>query len=254
MLAGYRLRARQMQSILCVALASAAFIVCAASTAAAVPAADVAPAALERALFPCHGTVDIDIRAAVPRDADAACEGARRALVFLARAGLGPPPGTTIEITTEMPAELGGRAVGCYLRETRRILLLPFQAFEAGGQWFQMPTDLELYKSVAAHEIAHAVVGCHSEPARLPVAAHEYVAYVVTLATMEPRLRERLLAKFPGTGFGNTLQINEINYIANPNQFGADAWRHYLRRSNGAAWLREIISGKVVQELPSEGP
>jgi hypothetical protein len=73
-------------------------------------------------------------------------------------------------------------------------------------------------------------------------------------ATMEPGLRKHLLARFPGVGFTSTLQINEVSHFANPNQFAVDAWRHYLRRRDRAAWLREMMSGRVVQELPRDGP
>ncbi|MDO8903221.1 DUF6639 family protein [Hydrogenophaga sp.] len=209
---------------------------------------------VESALKRCSQSGSVVIQAAVDADAQMACEGVERALQFLARMGIDPPPSTAMDIVEELPGELGGRAVGCYLRETKKILLLSYHTFEAGGEWFRVPVDRELYRSAAAHEMAHAVVGCHAEPTGLPVAAHEYVAYVAMFATMDPVLRERLLAKFPGTGFVNTLQINDINHIVNPNQFGVDAWRHYLRSTNKAAWLREIITGQVVQELPWEGP
>lgn len=49
-------------------------------------------------------------------------------------------------------------------------------------------------------------------------------------------------------------EINDVNHIADPNQFGVDAWRHYLGRRDRAAWLREIIAGNVVPEFPKEGP
>ena len=117
-----------------------------------------------------------------------------------------------------------------------------------------MPVDHELYRAVAAHEMAHAVVGCHASPPSLPVAAHEYVAYVALFATMEPRLRARLLARFSGTGFSSTLEINDMNHFANPNQFGVDAWRDYLRRQDRDAWLREVIAGRVVETWPTDGP
>jgi len=212
------------------------------------------PSAAEPPLHACPGAGQVLVRAAAASDAQTACEGVQQALLFLARAGLSPPPSTTVEIVPELPGELAGRAVGCYLRETRSIRLLTYEAFEAGGQWFRMKVDRDLYRSVAAHEMAHAVVGCHSEPRLLPVAAHEYVAYVVLFATMEPGLRQRLLAKFPGSGFSSTLQINDINHIANPNQYGVDVWRHYLNRPNRSAWLREVISGQVIPEFPRDGP
>jgi hypothetical protein len=50
------------------------------------------------------------------------------------------------------------------------------------------------------------------------------------------------------------LQINDVNHIADPNQFGVDAWRQDLGRRDRAAWLREIIAGNVVPEFPKEGP
>ena len=80
-----------------------------------------------------------------------------------------------IDIVDELPGELDGRAVGCYLPATGTVLLLSYAAFEAGGEWFKAPVSPELYRAAAAHEMAHAAVGCHTAPQRLPVAAHEYL-------------------------------------------------------------------------------
>jgi hypothetical protein len=210
----------------------------------------------EQALQACPANPPVVVQSAPidARDAVTVCEGVDRALQFLARAGLASPPATTVELVQQLPPELGDRALGCYLRNTGKIQLLTYQRFEAGGEWFQMQRDRELYRALAAHEMAHAVVGCHSEPRKLPVPAHEYVAYVVMFATMEPVLRGRLLARFSGTGFSSTLQINALNHLANPSQFGVDAWRDYLRRPAKEAWLRDVIAGRVVQEWPDDGP
>lgn len=116
-----------------------------------------------------------------------------------------------------------------------------------------MSPSWELYRAAASHEVAHAVVGCHSEPRRLAVAAHEYIAYVVFFATMDPQLRSELLTKFPGAGFQTAGQISDISHIVNPNQFCVDSWRHYLRVSNRAQWLGRIIAGDVVPE-PTDDP
>lgn len=240
--------------LLTISIAGAAIGLAIPASSAATHFADPRAETFEPAPQPCPGPGGIVVRAAAPADARMTCEGAARAVRFLARAGIAPPPSTAIAVVQHLPGELRGRAVGCYRRASRDILLLSYQAFEAGGQWFRMPADQELYRSAAAHEMAHAVMGCHSEPQGLAVAAHEYVAYVVLFATMDPVLRNRLLAKFPGKGFVNTLQINEINHLVDPNQFAVDAWRHYLRRRDRAAWLREMISGRVVEALPREAP
>lgn len=201
----------------------------------------------------CPIAATVVVWGAVAGDRDVVCDGARRAIEFLGRMGLRAPPIMQIEVVEALPGDLGGRAVACYLL-TKKILILNYSAFEYGGNWFRLPVDRELYRSAAAHEMAHAVVSCYSEPSQLPVAAHEYVAYVVMFATMDQELRKRLLAKFPGKGFSNSLQINDLSHMVNPNQFAVDSWRDYLKRRDRDAWLLEIIAGRVVPELPREGP
>lgn len=210
----------------------------------------------EQALQACQATPQVVVQSPgiAARDAETVCEGVERALQFLARAGLASPPATTVELVQQLPTELGDRALGCYFRNTRSIQLLTYRQFEAGGDWFQMQRDRELYRALATHEMAHAVVGHHSEPRTLPLPAHEYVAYVVMFATMEPEVRDRLLARFPGPGFGSTLEINGINHLVDPSRFGVNAWRDYLRRPAKEAWLRDMIAGHVVQEWPSDSP
>lgn len=248
------LQAVFMQWILFLLIAAATFATARAESAPAASAERDAASDAELLRYACPAAPGVVVRSAAATDARTVCEGVERALTFLDRAGLAAPPGTHIEIVSRLPGELGGRAVGCYQVETRSIQLLSYDAFEAIDRWFRTPVDRELYRAVAAHEMAHAVVGWCGATRRLPTAAHEYVAYVVLFATMDPGLRERVLAKFPGTGFTSTLQINDVAHIADPNQFGVDAWRHYLRRPDRAAWLREVIAGNVVPEFPKEGP
>ncbi|MFO1327402.1 MAG: DUF6639 family protein [Rubrivivax sp.] len=182
------------------------------------------------------------------------CDGAARALRFLGDAGLRLPELTRVHLVDEMPGEMAGRAVGCYLRDTRRVMLLRWSAFEATGHWLRWPVEPALYRGAAAHEMAHAVVGCHVDDRALPVTAHELVAYVTLFATLDADLRERVLARFGGHGFDTPLQINPIVYVADPLQFGADAWRHYRRQRDGAAWLRDVVAGLVVPEFPTDAP
>jgi hypothetical protein len=223
-----------------------------------VRAADPAgvPAALEAQVadHECNGAARVRIRSASAADARVVCEGAQRAHAFLTKAGLKVPQETVIEIVERLPGDMDGRAVGCYIPATRRIFLLTYQAFAATGTWFREPVEPELYRAAASHEVGHAMAACNAESERLPLAAHEYVAYIAMFATMEPRMRQRILGHFPGTGLANSLQINLLVYLVDPLQFAVDAWRHYLRKPDKAAWLREIVAGEVVPAWPSEGP
>lgn len=202
----------------------------------------------------CTAEWSVRVRAAAAEDAQAACEGAQRALGFLRQVGLELPRETLIEIVERLPGDLDGKAVGCFIPAARRVMLLTYRAFTATGTWFRVPVDLELYRAAASHEVAHAMVACNADSGRLPLAAHEYVAYVTMFATMEPRMRQRILNLFPGRGLANSLQIQLFVYLVDPLKFAAEAWRHYLRQPDQAAWLRDIVAGRVVEEWPSDAP
>ncbi len=189
---------------------------------------------------PCPGLPGVAVHGGAPADAVTVCEGAARAIAFLRRAGLQPPASTTFEVVDALPPDLDGHALGCYLRGSRR--------------WFRVPADREMYRGVAAHEMAHAVVGCQPGGREASVAAHEYVAYVTLLATLEPATRRRVLDRFAGRGFDTVLQINDIVHAVDPQQFGVDAWRHYQRRADRAGWLRDVVAGGILPILPSEAP
>lgn len=203
---------------------------------------------------PCPGLSTVHVRSAAADDAALACEGAARALRFLADAGLVLPDTVQIELADQLPGDMRGQAVGCYEPGLRRIVLLAYPAFAATGSWFRQPVEPELYRAAASHEVAHAVAACNATAAGPPLAANEYTAYVVMFATMAPDLRRRILAAFPGRGLANTLQIHPFVYLVDPLQFGVDAWRHYLRRADGATWLRDLVAGRIVQDLPADGP
>lgn len=213
------------------------------------PPADAAEPAEHR----CPSAPTVTVLTPDPVDVPAVCDGAWRAIGFLAAAGLQPPEGARIELVERMPEGLRDNSAGCYIRGARRILLLRYAAFAQRGHWFGLAVDRDLYRSAAAHEMAHAVVGCHAD-LYLPGPAHEYVAYVTMFATMDPAVRERVLARFPGTGFDSVMQINPTVYFLDPLQFGAEAWRHYLRQPDRAAWLREVVAGRAVPEMQLDVP
>jgi hypothetical protein len=189
-----------------------------------------------------------------PAEADLVCAGGARAFGLLQDLGLALPARTTVTLVARMPGELRGRALGCYEPDDGSVLLLDRAAFDATGGWFGQPPDDELYRSAATHELAHAVIGCQPRPRPLPVPAHEYAAYVAMFATMQPALRARILARDPGHGFDQALQINSLVYAVDPLHFAVEAWRHYQRRTDRAAWLRAVIAGEVVVDLPTDGP
>jgi hypothetical protein len=76
--------------------------------------------------------------------------------------------------------------------------------------------------------------------------ANEYVAYVTMLSTMPAALRDRVLANYPGTGYDNDVQIDDIIYLMNPMRFGVEVYRHFLKPGNGRDYLWRLLEGKAL--------
>ncbi len=184
-----------------------------------------------------------------PDEAAPACAGARDAFGFLGRLQLERVRPVLIEVVSEMPEDLRRDAVGCYAPRTHRLLVLEMARFMDRGRWFGVPTSETLYRSVVAHEVAHALVGCHLDGRQLVTSAHEYVAYVAMFATMDPATLEAVFAAMPGPGFTYDAEINDMRYTLDPMAFGVEAYRHWLRQPDGFGFLRQVIDGKVVPEL-----
>jgi hypothetical protein len=202
--------------------------------------------------YVCPDTKQVKVVAHSQSDAESACIGATRALRFLGKVGLSVSSTVTIEVVAGLPGELAERAVGGYLRQSGRVLILSFDSFQRGGSWYQLPTTAELHRAVFAHETAHAVVSRNSGAIDLSIAAHEYVAYVVLFETMDPRLRQTVLKKFPGNGFASAAEISELAHTVNPNQFGINAWKHFRRKQSRHAWIREVVAGEAIAAVVAD--
>lgn len=185
-----------------------------------------------------------------PLSVAGACAGAADAFGFLSWLERDPNEVIRIELVAKLPSELRPDAVGCYARGSRRLMVLEPALFMQRGTWFAIPVSLRLWRSVVAHEVAHALVGCHLHERALAGAAHEYVAYVTMFATLDDATRGAALAAMPGEGFSHDAEINDFRYAFDPMRFGVDAYRHWLRQPDGRAFLRSVILGSIVPEMP----
>lgn len=190
----------------------------------------------------------LTVIAEVAADATQACDGATAALAFLAMAGTTAAPPIVIEVAARLPAGVSATAIAAYSRRTGRITVLQYDRFLRLGEWFKVPIQRDLYRSLFAHEVAHAAAMALSGPAGLDTGAHEYIAYVAMFATMTPALRERVLARFDEPGFSYDQQINSMVYAFDPEQFGVDAWRHFAELRDRTAFLRRVLDGQALRE------
>lgn len=204
--------------------------------------------AADASTLPCQG-VAASVQTHQPETTAIACAGARDAAGFIGRLKLDAPRHVLIELVKQLPPDLRRDAVGCYATQSQRLMVLEMPDFMARKRWLGVPTSAKLYRSVVAHEVAHALVGCHLGARSLASAGHEYLAYVAMFATMDGPTREAVLAAVPGEGFTHDTEINDMRYTLDPLVFGVEAYRHWLRQPDGEQFLRRVIDGQVVPDL-----
>lgn len=178
-------------------------------------------------------------------EAGAACHAAAEALRFLGANGLGTDGEVEIHLVSRLPKEELGDAMGCYDHRDRQIHVLDLAICRGKARVFDLPVDEELHRSLIAHEVAHAAAARNFTAAKPALAAQEYIAYVTQLAILSPDTRERILARYPGTGFETTAQINSTVFLMEPNFFAVQAYRHFLKPENGAAFIRRLLAGEL---------
>lgn len=178
-----------------------------------------------------------------------ACDGVNDACRFLAPLGLTQPPRVPEQVVDELPIDLRADAAGCYMSRTRTVHVLTLPRFLGRGKWFNVPTSPALYRALVAHEVAHAIVGCHLGERTLPSAAQEYVAYVSMFATMDADTRAGVLSAMPLDELDHDAEINDMRHAFDPMRFGVEAYRHWLRQRDGMAFLDEVIRGRIAPEL-----
>jgi hypothetical protein len=183
-----------------------------------------------------------------PGDRQLACEGAGAALGFLEGIGLDVSGKIEIEIVSSLDGNTSGTAAGCYLAGSHKVMVLNYQKFLAFGDWFGIPIDHALYRSLVAHEAAHVVAACHFQYPNPTIQAQEYIAYVTMFATMEPRQRASVMMRYPGKGYETEQQINATIYLCDPMRFGVQVYRHFLKDGHGADYLRAVLAGSVLAQ------
>ena len=178
-----------------------------------------------------------------PQSATLACDGAKRATTFLRAQGLDVSADIRIRLIAQLANE---NAAGHLVASSREALVLNYAEFLKLGEWLRVPVNAEIYRALVAHEVAH-VVAAHNFRIRRPrVEAHEYIAYVTAFATLDKAQRERVLDQFSGDGFDTEQQMNTTIYLCDPMRFGAEAYRHFVKKGRAADYFRLILSGRVL--------
>lgn len=204
----------------------------------------------------CVGT-NTTIVADSEYDTYLACAGAADAVAFLSQQGLTVDTVMRIDVLdtvfTQAAENPSFRVLGQF--DARRNLILVTSTkgqreMAAEKPIFGVPYEEALFRSVVAHEVAHAIAEDNfqvDEPTRL---AHEYIAYIVQLATMPLPLRQRILDHHQVQAFATEMEINPIVYGLNPDVFAVKAYRHFLSSGVGVTFLQTLLNRDLISIFP----
>jgi hypothetical protein len=186
-----------------------------------------------------------------------ACPALSAVLGWFARHGYGVEPVVTVvfeaTVTIDTRDASGGpdsgtaEVSGFYDNrlDTVRVASASRRADKTRAPW-GIPWGAPIAHSILEHELAHAVMAdlLGAAYGRVGRAYHEYVAYVVQFAVMDPALRGAVLAANPGIEpFPGREAVNGILLAADPEGFGIRA-HLYAQTPDGAALLAEILDGR----------
>ena len=107
-----------------------------------------------------------------------------------------------------------------------------------------------LLDSVVVHELTHALFMntlCGSETC---LAGHEYVAYAMQIELLSTQDRQTLIGALPKPSPLELTWFTDERSIETPEQFAANAWRHFSQPGFGCAFVRAVVAGDSV--FPSE--
>lgn len=178
------------------------------------------------------------------KDGDLACQAVGSTLAFMQSIGFHVDTRFTIELVDHPLRLHGSEVTGTYDSRHLYIKVPNFsQAQRVAGRHlpFGMFMSHEIWQSFIAHEVAHAVAQANFQLAKPSIAAHEYIAYVVQLATLPKDTREDLLERFDNSPFRHERQINRVFLELDPEVFAVKAYRHYLAQPDPSVFFQRLL-------------
>ncbi|NMT63592.1 DUF6639 family protein [Marinobacter orientalis] len=181
-------------------------------------------------------------------DGELACQAVGKTLEFMGSQGFLVNTVFTIDVV-DRPLSLHGTEVkGTYDSRSFHIEVPNFSQAQLMAHRhppFRMSMCHTMWQSFVAHEVAHAVAQANFQVPKPSLEAHEYIAYVVQLATLPEALREQLLEAFDNPAFRHERQISRIFLQLAPEIFAVKAYRHYVAQPDPQAFFQRLLNRRL---------
>jgi len=176
------------------------------------------------------------------------CKAAQHATELLKQCGIESSIMLNIMIQDELIHPSGLPVFAFFHSPRNQIEITDFEAFKKlvkpDSAYYKLPMR-DLYESLIAHEVTHAITCQVIHDSDCPRVAHEYIAAVIQMASMNDASRQMLLDAFPRSTPVELEMFNEFSFYSAPQWFIANAYRHYNKLENGCEFLQRILNGEI---------
>ncbi len=203
--------------------------------------------------YRCRGVL-VDVVAGSRREIQLVCATARRTVQLLARSGLRLDSALRVHLVDQIRTEENLRCFGRFHPDERKIEVLglgPMQETRHACPRYAAISLQAAFRSVVAHELAHALVDQRRPTVPLQRTAQEYIAYVSEISVMPPVVRRAFVGAAPAAGISSLDYFSELFLAIDPAGFAVRAWRHFRASKDRHRMLADILSG--VTKFPVTG-
>ena len=171
------------------------------------------------------------------------CTASVRALNFLERYVLHPV--RTIRIgVVDYPLESTGHPIyGRFDSRSDRIQVMSLDAIlqsVTAPTLYEEALDLELYRSVIAHEVTHAVVQYNSHSAQITTTAQEYLAHATQIAVLPEARRSRIIAAANVGPWESDDVISEVYTAMALTRFAVKCYLHLMAHQEPITFVQML--------------
>lgn len=195
----------------------------------------------------CEG-ISIHAPSVDQNEVESVCRAAHHAIELLRQCGIETSKGINISVQEKLVHPSGFPVFAFFHSPENQIEITDFEAFKKlikpDSAYSKLPARA-LYESLIAHEVTHAIAYQLIQDSNCPNVAHEYIAAVIQMSSMDEDARQIFLDAFPRTTPVELEMFNDFTFYSSPQWFVANAYRHFYQTDKGCQFLLDILSGEV---------
>lgn len=197
--------------------------------------------------YRCDIESEVVVETSSPAALTVVCQGAERAIRFLAQYRLHPKRAIRVQVVEQGILCEGNDAFGSYDARSERVELMSYRAILDQVECPEMygePFDATHYAGVVTHEVAHAVVQHNLLARQISPAPQEYLAHATQLAVLPKARRNRIIQANDVGPWESGDDISDIYLAFDPGKFAVKSYLHLAALAQPEDFIQTLLTAK----------